>query len=351
VCRLAYSFIFALQCLALSLQLSGHDQNEFPQKAEQLAVPLGLTPIPWPKDDPYSAKKAQLGRILYFDKRLSSDGTIACASCHQVQRAFTDNLPVAKGVHGRTGTRHAPTIINSAYNRTQFWDGRANSLEDQCKGPIANINEMSLNPDVEKTYRECELRLYKIEGYRKLFKEAFGHDKITIDDIAKALATFERTILSGNSPYDKYMAGDKTAMNTEQLQGYQVFKKYGCTNCHFGPNFTDGRFINVGIGMDAKNPDLGRFEVTHNQNDWGAFKIPTLREVKFTYPYMHNGSVKTLEDVIDYYGKGVIKNKNLNPLIHPLHLTNDEKKALVSFLEALSGEGWEHFAPPAEFPK
>lgn len=318
---------------------------------EEFKVPFGLPPIQWPEDNPYTAKKAELGRILYFDKRLSSDGTISCATCHQVQRAFADPHAVSEGIHGRKGMRHAPTIINSAYNKLQFWDGRAKSLEDQCKGPIANTKEMGLNPNPEKAYRECERRVNSIAGYRRLFKEVFGHEKASIDDIAKAIATFERTVLSGNSPYDRYAAGDKTALDPEQLQGYKVFQRAGCADCHFGFNFTDGRFINIGVGMDSPHPDLGRYEVTQQAADWGAFKIPTLRETAFSFPYMHNGCLKTLADVVDYYDKGGIKNKNLNHQIYPLHLSKDEKKALITFMEALSGEGWEHFRPPTKFPE
>jgi cytochrome c peroxidase len=318
---------------------------------KELKIPLGLPPIVWPKDNLYTSQKADLGRLLYFDKRLSADGTISCATCHQLQRGFADPLVISEGIHGRKGTRHAPTIVNSAYNVLQFWDGRAKSLEDQCKGPIANIKEMSLNPEIKKAYSECEGRINKIAGYRKLFKEVFGHEKATIDEIAKAIATFERTILSGNSPYDRYINGDKSAMDPEQIQGYKIFQKVGCADCHAGPTFTDGRFMNIGIGMNSPKPDLGRYEVTHQTSDWGAFKTPTLRDVSFTFPYMHNGSIRTLADVIEYYNKGGIPNKNLNPKIRPLHLTKQEKKTLITFLEALNGEGWLHFKPPEKFPE
>lgn len=319
--------------------------------AEDFKVPLGLPPIEWPQDNPYTAKKAELGRILYFDKRLSSDGSVSCATCHQVQRAFADPHALSKGIHGRVGKRHAPTIINSAYNKKQFWDGRADSLEDQCKGPIVNTKEMGLNPDAEEAIRECEGRINAIPGYRTLFKDVFGTEEITIDLIAKAIATFERTVVSGNSPYDRYVAGDRTALDPEQLQGLKVFKKAGCADCHAGFNFTDGRFLNIGVGMDEKDPDLGRFEVTHDNSDKGAFKIPTLREVGFSFPFMHNGSLNTLADVVDFYDKGGVPNPNLNPLVKPLHLTRDEKKALITFMLALSGEGWEHFQPPQKFPE
>ena len=319
--------------------------------AEELTVPLGLPPIPWPANNPYSKKKAELGRLLYFDKRLSTDGTISCGSCHSIPRAFTDRNPVSEGIHGRRGTRHSPTVINAAYQTHLFWDGRAASLEEQAKGPIGNPKEMTLASSEHAAHQQCQERIRNIAGYRALFKELFGSEECTIDDIAKAIATFERTVLSGNSPYDRYKAGDKSAMSQEQIAGYEVFKKSGCANCHAGPLFTDGRFLNIGVGMDRPKADLGRYEVTHHPSDKGAFKIPTLRDVANTYPYMHDGSQKTLAEVVEFYDKGGIRNPNLNPLIHPLHLSDSEKKALVSFMEALSGEGWQHFTEPERFPQ
>lgn len=322
-----------------------------PEEPEEFVVPLGLPPVPWPEDNPYSKKKAELGRLLYFDKRLSSDGTISCATCHQVRRAFTDHKKVSTGINGHHGARHAPTVINAAYQAHQFWDGRVTSLEEQAKGPIGNPKEMTTLENIHAAHQECEERINSIKGYRILCKEIFGHDVCTLDDIAKAVATFERTVLSGNAPYDRYMAGDKTAMSEEQIYGYQVFKKSGCANCHFGPTFSDGRFLNIGVGMDAANPDLGRYDVTQDEKDWGAFKVPTLREVTKTYPYGHDGSLKSLADVVDYYDKGGIPNKNLHPLMKPLHLSEKDKKALVSFMEALSGEGWQHFTEPTSYPE
>lgn len=318
---------------------------------ETIEVPLGLPPIPWPADNPYSKDKEDLGRILYFDKRLSSNQTISCASCHNIPCAYSDCRILAIGIDDNKGTRHSPTIINAAYSKLLFWDGRAASLEEQCKGPIANPKEMTLLKDPHEAHRECVKKVQSHIGYRPLFKKAFGTDEITLDHISKAIATFERTILSGNSPYDKYVAGDKSAMTKEQIEGMKVFKKSGCANCHGGFNFTDERFLNIGVGMDEPNPDLGRFVITHNERDWGAFKVPTLRESEHTAPYMHNGSLATLEEVIDYYDKGGTPNKNLHPLMKPLHLTEKEKQEMLSFLQALSGEGWKNFKEPTEFPE
>lgn len=322
-----------------------------PLAADTFPVPLGLPPIPWPENNQYTQKKAYLGQLLYFDKRLSTDGTISCGTCHSIPRAFTDNKTVSEGIHGQLGTRHAPTVINAAYQTHLFWDGRAKTLEEQCMGPLGNPKEMTLYDNIHEAHQQCHQRIRSIKGYRALFMEVFGNEECSIEDIAKAIATFERTVLSGNSPYDRYQAGDKSAMTSQQIEGLHVFKRSGCTLCHSGPNFEDGRFLNIGVGMDDKNPDLGRYLITKNKTDWGAFKVPTLREIAHTYPYMHNGSLKTLEEVIDYYDKGGIPNKNLHPLMHPLHLSPEDKKALISFLQALSGEGWQHFKEPQQFPK
>ncbi len=321
------------------------------EKTVDFKVPLGLPPVPWPVDNPYTKEKAELGRLLYFDKRLSSDGQISCATCHNFPCGYSDCRAVPIGINNLKGTRHSPTIINAAYLTHLFWDGRASSLEEQCKGPIANTKEMSNVTDPHEAHRQCEQRIKSSPGYRALFKQAFGHDEITIDDISKAIATFERTVLSGNSPYDRFVAGDRSALTQEQIHGIQVFKKAGCINCHNGVNFTDSRFFNIGVGMDAEKPDLGRYLITQQEDDWGAFKTPGLREVAHTGPYMHDGSLDTLEAVIDYYDKGGIPNKNLSRLMKPLHLTVEEKKALVSFLKALSGEGWQQVEEPEEFPK
>jgi len=318
---------------------------------DEIIPPLGLLPIPWPQDNPYTKEKAELGRILYFDKRLSSDNTISCASCHNIPCAYSDCRSIAIGIDHSKGTRHSPTIINAAYSPHLFWDGRASSLEEQCKGPVANTNEMSKTKDVHEAHRECAARVRAIAGYRPMFKEAFGHEDITMDDIAKAIATFERTVLSGNSPWDRYVAGDRTALTEQQRRGIQVFKKALCSFCHADSNFTDNKFHNIGIGMDSPDPDLGRYVITHEKLDWGAFKTPTLRDVEHTAPYMHDGSLKTLEEVVDYYDKGGIKNKNLHPLMKDLHLSAQDKKDLVSFLMALSGEGWKNFKEPTKFPK
>lgn len=309
-------------------------------------VPLGLLPVVWPKDNPYTAEKAELGRLLYFDKRLSADGTVSCASCHVPQHAFAEPSAVSTGIRGQTGTRNSPTIINRGYSLAQFWDGRAATLEEQVKGPIANPIEMG------NTHETCVNGLRRIAGYRELFAKAFGTGEFTIDHIAMAVATFERTIVSGNSPYDRFTAGDKKALSPLQVRGMKIFfKKAKCDKCHEGLNFTTNSYHNLGVGADKPNPDEGRYAVTHDPKDWGAFKTPTLREIAFTAPYMHDGSLKTLDEVVEFYDKGGVLNKNLDPDIKPLKLTRDEKSDLVAFLLSLSGEGWQNIRPPEKFPQ
>jgi cytochrome c peroxidase len=332
---------------AISSRLQGDTSIS---EKETLQEPLGLPPVSWPADNPYTKKKAELGRILYFDKRLSSDGTVSCASCHSIEDAYADHNKVSKGISGHLGSRNAQTVINAAYQKRLFWDGRAKNLEEQAKGPLANPKEMTSATSAHEAHQECHRQIKSIQGYCKLFKEVFGNDDCSVDQIAAAIATFERTVLSGNSPYDRYIAGDRTAMSPEAIKGLDVFKAMGCPVCHFGFNFTDDSFQNIGVGMDSPTPDLGRYEITKNIKDRGAFKTPTLREVSKTYPYMHDGSLATLDDVIDYYDKGGIPNPQLHPLMKPLHLTPEKKKALRIFLESLNGEGWQHFKEPEKFP-
>lgn len=346
-----FLYFFSIIISYLNSLYALNDQVLEESSVETIEAPLGLPKVPWPKDNPYSKEKDELGRLLYFDKRLSSDQTISCASCHNAPCAYSDCRAIAIGIKNTKGTRHSPTIINAAYSKLLFWDGRADSLEDQCRGPIGNPKEMTNTKNVHEAHQQCVNRLKMIPGYLALFKEAFGQDEITIDEIAKAVATFERTILSGNSAYDRYRAGDRTALSQEQIHGMDVFKKSGCANCHGGFNFSDERFFNIGIGMNVENPDLGRYVITHQDRDWGAFKVPTLRESANSGPYMHDGSLETLEAVIDYYDRGGNKNKNLHPLMRPLNLSPEDKKALISFLQALNGEGWQTFKEPKEFPQ
>jgi cytochrome c peroxidase len=312
-----------------------------------LEVPLGLLPIQFPKSNPYSPEKRELGRLLYYDKRLSADGTVSCATCHAPESSFTDNKPVSGGIKGQTGGRSAPTVFNRAYSLAQFWDGRAKSLEEQAGGPMQNPIEMG------NTHEVVVKTLKGLPGYVARFKQAFGSEEFGIDEVTKAIATYERTVLSGNSPYDRYKAGDKKAMSASQIRGFDVyFNKAKCDQCHEGVNLTANSYHNLGVGTDKPNPDEGRMAVTKNPADWASFKTPTLREIARTAPYMHDGSLATLEEVVEYYNKGGNPNKNLDERMKPLNLTPQEKKDLVEFMKAFNGEGWQaKLVPPTVFPK
>jgi cytochrome c peroxidase len=316
-------------------------------------IPLGLVEIFWPEDNPYTPARAELGWLLFFDTRLSSDGSVSCATCHSPEHAFGDGRPVSVGIGKQKGGRSAPSIINRVYGRLQFWDGRAASLEDQAKGPIANPIEMTHEKDAGKAHGTTIERLRKVSDYRRRFKNEFGAEEFTIDQVAKAIATFERSILSGNAPIDRFKAGDKTALSESQQRGMKIFfsNNARCDSCHDGAAFTTNQFANIGIGMDKPNPDLGRYNVTKKEEEKGAFKTPGLREVARTGPYMHDGSLKTLEEVVEHYDKGGVKNKWLHQDIKPLKLSKQDKTDLVAFLHALNGEGWQQFKAPAAFPK
>ena len=313
---------------------------------QTIKPPLGLPPVSFPAENPYTVEKAELGRLLYFDKRLSADASVSCASCHDPKFAFTDGAATSTGIKGQKGGRSAPTIINRAYTLAQFWDGRAATLEEQAKGPMANPIEMGNTHDAIVT------NLKNVAGYRPLFEKAFGTAEIDIERVAMAIACFERTVFSGNAPYDKYKRGIKTAMTSAQVRGMTVFfEKAKCDRCHEGANFTLNMYANLGVGADKPDPDVGRYAVTKNPAHWGQFKTPTLREIEKTGPYMHDGSLKTLEDVVEFYDKGGIPNKNLDANMKPLKLTAQEKKDLVEFMKALSGEGWQNVKAPETFPQ
>jgi cytochrome c peroxidase len=320
-------------------------QAMFPPGGPRL--PLGLPPIIWPSKNKYAPEKAELGWLLFFDKRLSADGTLSCATCHQPEHGFTDGHAVSTGIRGQKGTRSAPSLINCAWIGDLFWDGRSKSLEKQMIGPLTNPIEMG------NSEKDILATLNGIPGYVERFKKVFGEDKITIDQVAKAMATFERTIVSGNSAYDRFKAGDKSALTELQQEGMETFfsTKARCDSCHEGLNFTNGKYANIGFGMDRPNPDLGLFNISKQESDKGAFKTPTLRDIARTGPYMHDGSLATLEEVVEHYDKGGVKNPWLHQDIKQQHLTPRAKKGLVEFLKSLSGEGWQQIKAPTTFPQ
>ncbi len=313
-----------------------------------IRVPLGLDPdLNVPKDNPLTPEKIELGKLLYFDKRLSKDVTISCATCHDPKRGWTDNQPVSAGIHGGMGTRSAPTVINSTYYLLQFWDGRAKTLEEQALGPITNPVEMGMG-----SHDEMISTLSNIQSYRPLFQKAFGDPNITKEKVAMAIASFERTVLGGNSKFDRYSNGDKTAMNESEIRGRELFfGKANCTRCHVGSNFSDSDFHNLGVGMKKPKPDWGRYDATKEEKDKGAFKTPTVRDITKTAPYMHDGSVATLEEVVELYDRGGEPNKWLSEKVVKLNLTAQEKADLVAFMKALDSSPYPTVEEPKEFPQ
>ena len=343
-----------------------------PVRKFQMEFPLGIPEDLWelfiPEDNPLTEAKVALGKALYFDKRLSVDQTVSCATCHNPKAAFTDGKPVSEGVGGKKGARNAPTILNALFNPEQFWDGRAKSLEDQVKQPLINPVEMAM-PSHEAVVNVVQ----QIPSYREQFQLVFK-SPVTINLIAKAIAAFERTQLSGDSPFDRFIDGDKTAISEAARRGWELFqKKARCHICHefkdSSPFFIDFRYHNIGIGRKSTPnfedlvqqvrvlaekgqltkeldrlsltegfSELGRFLVTHQPQDLGAFKTPSLRNIELTAPYMHTGSLKTLREVLDFYNKGGEPNSNLDKDIVKLDLSDQEIGDLEAFLKTLTSD-------------
>lgn len=315
-----------------------------PEKVAASAEPLGLPPVPVPADNPMTPEKVELGKLLYFDKRVSSDGTVSCATCHDPAKGWTDNLATSAGIkdaegHPQIGGRNAPTVINAAYATSQFWDGRAKDLEEQAVGPVGNPIEMgsSMSAVVEA--------FSEIPGYQERFQKVFGTG-VTEKGFAQAIAAFERTVLSGNSAFDR------EELNEAQTKGHDLFMEH-CDTCHLTPLFTNHRFYNAGVGMDKEKPDLGRFDVTEKDSDKGKFRVPTLRDIANTGPYFHDGSGATLEDAVALMADGGIENDNLSSnlkLVGEEGMTDEDKANLVEFLKALTGDV-PVIEPPTEFPQ
>lgn len=317
---------------ATLLLIGGVLSQSVAQGPYTLTLPLGLQEEAAyiPPDNPLTAEKIELGRQLYFDGRLSADGTVSCATCHAPDKGFSDGRHTSTGIKGQVGGRNAPVAINRLFSQEQFWDGRAASLEDQALGPIQNPIEMG------NTLKKMVAKLHTIQGYRKQFKKVFGTD-VTEAGVAKAIAAFERSLVCGNSAFDRYEEGDDAALSESEQRGLELFRERGnCIRCHTGFAFTDERYHNIGVGMDKASPDLGRFKVTKKESDKGAFKTPTLRNIGASGPYFHDGSAKTLEDVVEFYDKGGTKNPNLSNEMKRLLLSVPEKADLVAFLKSLS---------------
>ena len=317
----------------------------------EIPAPLGLPPVPIPADNPPTEETIALGRRLYYDTALSVDSTISCASCHMPGMGFSDGKRVSNGVGGKTGVRNSPTVLNSAYWSLQFWDGRAPSLEKQAEGPVANPVEMA------HSLKGVVQRVSQDPSYVAAFEKAFGPGPITYEKVEKYIASFERTVVSGDSAFDRYYYGhDQAAMTAAQIHGFEVFrdpKRGNCESCHtIGEKyalFTDNKFHNIGVGfVGGMTTDNGRYVVTKNVGDTGAFRTPTLRNVELTAPYMHDGSLKDMKQVMDFYIGAGNSNPYLDKEIHSLDfLTRQERDDLLEFMKALNGTIPPNVGPPA----
>lgn len=291
-----------------------------------------LQNVPSPPDNPTTQAKVELGFRLWFEPRLSANDRMTCATCHHHRKGFSDAEITPAGVNGQRGSRNTPTIYGAAHQPFQFWDGRAKTLEEQALGPITNPIEMAAR--MEDVLAKLEAMPY----YRLKFQEVFQSPP-TADAIGKALAAFERALVVGPSPYDRYLAGEKSALTPQQERGMRLFnsRKTSCTLCHNGKTLSNGQFFNTGVSALSAKPDLGRFNVTGAARDREAFKTPTLLNIAQTAPYMHDGSLPTLEAVIDFYNRGGGPSPTRHPAIRPLGLTEAEKADLLAFLHALTG--------------
>jgi cytochrome c peroxidase len=340
------------------------------QRALFDVIPLGLPSDTWrfyvPKSNPLTAAKIELGRQLFFDARLSADGKVSCSTCHDPKLAFTDGKTIAEGIAGRRGTRNAPTLLNAVFNPAQFWDGRTDTLEQQAAEPLTNPLEMG-----NESHDQVIDRLRSISEYRREFQSVFGGE-ITIERYSQAVAAFERSLLSGDSPLDRFLAGDEDALSQSAKRGFAIFRGRGrCARCHSftdqRPFFTDFAYHNTGVaaihpefdrlarqaaaaaenerakavidklGREQGGQELGRILISYQLFDIGAYRTPTLRNVGVTAPYFHNGSAKTLADVVKFYNGGGRHNLNIDEELHSLGLTEDEQRELVIFLECLTG--------------
>ena len=316
--------MFKIRALVTALALAGSISVAFAWETLPTVAPA-------PADNPTTEEKVELGKMLYHDPRLSSTGTVSCASCHNTQLGGEDNRPNSMGVNGQTGGRSAPTVWNSAFNAVQFWDGRAASLEAQAAGPVTNPIEMGM-----KSWDDVVARLQTIDGYKLAFEQAFGKDSISKDNATKAIAAYERTLITPNSPYDKYVAGDKSALTAQQVRGMNTVEELGCTGCHSGPAFNGpGMFHKFPANNNAfyaakyhfKN-DKGLAEVSKKPDDEHLWKVPTLRNIALTAPYFHNGAVKTLDEAVTIMAK----------LQLDKDLSKEQLADIVAFLNGLTGE-------------
>jgi cytochrome c peroxidase len=310
-------------------------------QAEPRCSEVWLRPLvaPAPADNAVTPERVALGRMLFLDTRLSEKQNMSCASCHNPALAWSDGHATAVGHDGKFLRRATPTILNAAFNAVQMWDGRKASLEDQALGPF-NVDEQDLSLE------ELERRVQSIRGYHELFDQSYPNQGVTRATIAKAIASFERTILSTESPFDRWCRGNPSAISAAAQRGFALFQgRAQCALCHQGFNFSDGGFHNVGLAQRGEAEDLGRFDQVPIATARGAFKTPTLRDVALTAPYMHDGRYASLAEVIDHYDRGGDVGANASPNMKVLHLNDSEKRDLREFLLSLTGEPM-NFAVP-----
>jgi cytochrome c peroxidase len=314
------------------------------QGADKMTLPSGLQEhAAYILDDnPLTPEKIALGKQFFWDKRWSRNGTVACVSCHNPNHGWADPRRLSLTFEGKPTDRHSSTLVNRLFSDRQYWTGERASLEDQA---MKNCNQ---SPELVVKH------LGAVPAYQEQFRKVFGTD-LNAEGVAKAIAAYVRTILSGHSPFDRFLAGEKHALSPAARRGLGHFEGkshgQGCISCHAGFNFTDEGYHNIGVGMDRENPDLGRYTVTKKEADKGAFKTPTLRDVARRPPYMHDGSMKTLKDVVAFYSKGGHSNPWLSPLIQPLNLSASQQADLVAFLEALTGEVAPEVSSPPKLPE
>lgn len=319
----------------LGCTAAAEDKEKTVYKAGHKSLQQWLLPeVPYPKDNEPTQLRVELGKKLFFDPRLSADQNMACSTCHSPLFGWSDGLATARGFQSKVLGRASPTVINTAYQTLQMWDGRKKSLEDQALGPMVSSDEMNIGVDGALSAVSSN------SEYVALFEKAYPGEGVTDASLAKALASFERTIVSKNSRFDRWVKGDKKALTKQEVRGFKVFndpEKGNCEVCHSGPNFTDNGFHNIGLAsFSGDTPDMGRYAIKPIAVLKGAFKTPTIREAVHTAPYFHDGSAKSLEDVINHYEKGGVSKAHLSPNMKPLKLSKKDKADLLAFIKSLS---------------
>ena len=322
--------VLALAAITMASAASDYAMSPTPEDQKWL---LPATP-PAPADNQPNAARVELGKMLFFDPRLSSDSNMSCASCHSPLFGWSDGLGTARGTKSKVLGRASPTVVNTGYNTIHMWDGRKATLEDQAMGPMESMDEMAM--DLSALFKW----LNTSPGYQTAFKKAYPGEAIDAKTLSKSIASFERTVVSNESPFDRWLHGDAKAMTAEQVRGFRLFTDAGkgnCAACHQAPNFTDNGFHNIGLASyDKPSPDVGRFAIRPVKSLKGAFKTPTLRDIELTAPYFHDGSAKTLMEVVEHYNRGGVSKTDLSPEMKPLNLTREEMQAIVAFMQALT---------------